>query len=190
MTEMENQKSNWLAIASFVLALVWVICCLSVIGIVLWIICWILALIFGIIALCKKQTKWAALTGTIVSGIFVVLSAVLCVILWNFVVKHSDVLVEPVKDFSAWVDANPDLAALMNNDEFSDKFEDLLDKKLKEKYGENYDTVEDFDWVLGIWEWLFDEMKDTLSNLATEFDPDIVINEWEKDNEALNVVEE
>ena len=180
MTEMENQKWNGLAIASFVLALVWIVCCLSVIWVVLWIICWILALIFGIIALCKKQTKWAALTGTIVSWIFVALSAVLCFILWNFVVKHSDVLVDPIVDFSAWVEANPELTTLMQNREFSDQFKEILDQKLKERFGEDYDDVEDVDWILGIWEWLFDEMKDTLSNLATEFDPDIVINEWEK----------
>lgn len=190
MTEKENQQSNWLAIASFVLALIWVACCLSIVGSILWIICFILALIFGIIALCKKQTKWAAWIGTIVSGIFLILSTILIVVAGSFVMKHSDVLVTPVTNFAAWVEENPEIATLLKDEKFSEQFEDLLENKLEEKYGENYQDIKDIDWALAIWGDLFEEMKWAITELAENYDVNAITDNWEKDNEELNIVEE
>lgn len=159
---------NWLAIASFVLALVWWFLCLTIIGGILWIICWILALIFGIVALCKKQTKWASILWIILSLLWMAIVVICTSVIWRFIVQHKDQFINPINDFSARVEENPEFAKLMENEDFSDKFEAAIQQRLQEKYWEEYSNINDIDWIMDIWDDLFEEMKNVATELAEQ----------------------
>ena len=159
---------NWLAIASFVLALVWWFLCLTIIGGILWIICWILALIFGIVALCKKQTKWASILWIILSLLWMAIVVICTTVIWRFIVQHKDQFMNPINDFSARVEENPEFAKLMEDEDFSDKFEAAIQQRLQEKYGEKYSDINDIDWIMDIWDDLFEEMKNVATELAEQ----------------------
>lgn len=167
---MEEKKTwwNWLAIASFVLALVWGLMCITVLLLPLWILCLVLALIFGIVALCKKQTKWASILWIIFSIIWMTLVAIWGTLIWKFVVQHKDQFVTPITNFSARVEENPEIAQLMENDEFSDKFEAAIQQRLQEKYGEKYSNIDSIDWMMDIWDDLFEEMINVATELAEQ----------------------
>lgn len=184
MTENGNNQSKGLAIASFVLALVWWVLCLTIIGAVLWIICWILAFIFGIVALCKKQdAKRASIIWIIISICWVAIFSVVTLFAGKFIAENKDQFLSPITEFSAWIEENPEIAALMEDEEFKAQFEATLEQRLKDKYGEDYENVEDLEWVFGVWEDLFEEMK----NIATE------LAEWNTialENPEEEVVEE
>lgn len=159
---------NWLAIASFVLALVWWFLCLTIIGGILWIICWILALIFGIVALCKKQTKWASILWIILSLLWMAIVVICTTVIWRFIVQHKDQFINPINDFSARVEENPEFAKLMEDEDFSDKFEAAIQQRLQEKYGEKYSDINDINWIMDIWDDLFEEMKNVATELAEQ----------------------
>ena len=72
----------------------------------------------------------------------------------------------PITEFAAWVEENPEIAKLMENEEFKTQFEDMLEQRLEEKYGEDYENIEDLEWVFGVWEGLFEEMKSIAMELA------------------------
>ena len=159
---------NWLAIASFVLALVWGFFCITLIWLPLGILCWVLAFIFGIIALCKKQTKRASILWIIFSLLWVVILAICTTVLWKFIVQHKDQFISPISEFSAWVDENPEIAALMENEEFSDKFEEALQQRLQEMYWDKYSDIDSIDWLMNIWWDMFEEMKNVATELAEQ----------------------
>lgn len=168
MPENENQKSNGLAIASFVLALVWGFLCLTLIWLPLGVLCWILALIFGIVALCKKQTKRASILWIIISLLWTIILVVCTSVIWKFIVQHKDQFMSPIAEFSAWVEENPEIAALMEDDEFSDKYEAAIKERLQEKYGEEFSNIDSIDWALSIWWDMFEEMKNVAIELAEQ----------------------
>ena len=168
MTENENQQSNWLAIASFVLGLIWSLLCLIIIGLPLWIICLILALIFGIIALCKKQAKRAWILWIIFSILWMIIVAVYTTVAWKFIFQHKEQFMNPITDFSARVEENPDIAALMENDEFSEKFDAVIEQRLQEKYWEKFSDIDSIDWIVDIRADLFEEMKNVATELAEQ----------------------
>ena len=168
MTENENQQSNWLAIASFVLGLIWSLLCLIIIGLPLWIICLILALIFGIIALCKKQAKRAWILWIIFSILWMIIVAVYTTVAWKFIFQHKEQFMNPITDFSARVEENPEIAALMENDEFSEKFDAVIEQRLQEKYWENFSDIDSIDWIVDIRADLFEEMKNVATELAEQ----------------------
>lgn len=174
MTENENNQSNGLAIASFVLALVWFLFLLiPFISCILW----ILALIFGIVALCKKQTKWASILWIIISIVW----AAITLVAWLFIGKF---IVNNVTDFATRIEENPDVAKLMEDKEFNDKFNEILEQRLSEKYGENGENIENIEDLGGFSEILnsvLEEAKATLIDLAEE--------EW-TDANALEMEEE
>lgn len=200
---MEN-KSNGLAIASFVLVLVWIFLCITIIlsqseisSLVLFplrVICILLSLIFGIIALCKKQTLWAALIGTIISGIITIFWIFTITAFWTFVLNHSDKIIDPIKDFATWAEENPEIANILNNDSVNDQFEDLLKQRMEEKYWEDFENVKDIDWILNVWASLFGEMESVLTELSANAwtviidNPDVMMID-EKDNEELNILD-
>ena len=167
---MEEKKTwwNWLAIASFVLALIWGFLCISLIWLPLWILCLILAFIFGIVALCKRQTKWASILGILFSVLWIAIITICTTAIWKFFVQHKDQIINPMTEFSARVDENPEIAALMEDEDFGDKFESILKEKLEEKYGNNYSDIKDLDWIFEIWEDVFEEMKNIATELAEQ----------------------
>lgn len=197
---MENKDTNWLAIASFILAIVWLFLCMTFIFGFLWIFCIILSLIFWIIALCKKQTLWAALTGTIISWIITLFSTVLIIIVSSFIYKHSDQLIDPISNFATWAQENPQYESLLNNEEVKEQFQTLLQERLESKYGKNFDDVNDVNWILSVWASLFEEMPSILlelseNNWSLEIWNNIETDFWneinnEKDNEELNILNE
>jgi len=157
-----ESESNGLAIVSFVLALVWVLFLLLPF---ISVICWILALIFGIVALCKKQKKWAWLTGCIISWFFLILTTIGAI----FVVKHSDELINPIIEHSSWLQKNPDIVSLMQDDDFNEKLENLLMDRLEWKYGEDLDNVEDLDDAFSmLWD-VFEEMRNAATELSNSY---------------------
>lgn len=149
-------ENNWFAIASLVLSIVWLILLISVIGTPLGIIAIILWLIFGIIALNKKQKKSTAITGIVISGIVLILSTVMTIVWIKFIQNNKDVLIDPVVNFSAMVAENPDLLILMNNDNFENEFESLFQIKMIEKFGSGFE-----------WKW-WDEIKNEIPGIFEE----------------------
>lgn len=194
-----EQKSNWLAIASFVLALIGALLCLSIIWSVFWIICLVLSFIFWIIALVKKQTPWAARIGTILSWISLVIGIIFIVFWWLFVARHSDTLISPVTEFSNFIKENPEYAKLMKDEQFSEKFEEILEQRMTEKYWEDYKNIDNLDWALEAYNTMFEEMKSIITELALQewvglsngqLPTSEIIdlnNEDEKDNNELNI---
>ena len=159
---------NWLAIASFVLALVWGFLCITVIWLPLWLLCLILAFIFGIVALCKRQTKWASILWILFSVLWIAIITICTTVIWKFFAQHKDQIINPMTEFSARVNENPEIAALIEDENLGDKFESILKEKLEEKYGNNYSNIQDLDWIFEIWEDVFEEMKNVATELAEQ----------------------
>jgi len=165
---MEEKKTwwNWLAIASFVLALVWGLLCIILIWLPLWVVCLVLALILGIAALCKKQTKRASILWIIISIFWMIIIFICSKFLLNLRNDHKDQIVTPVSEFAERVEANPNIAALMEDEKFSDIFEETLKQRFEEKYGEEFKNIESIDWLFDVrWD-VFEEMKDVATTLA------------------------
>ncbi|MBO4517245.1 hypothetical protein J5751_07695 [bacterium] len=62
--------------------------------------------------------------------------------LWD---EHKDQILTPVTEFSEWINNNPEIAALMEDEDLSDEFSEILKEKLEEKYGNNYSDIKDLD---------------------------------------------
>ena len=155
----EKQQSNWLAIASFVLALVGALLCLIVIGMPLWFICLVLALIFGVIALCKGQKARASILWVLIS---------LCVLIgWWILWKK---IAAPIIDFANRMEENPALWDLMSDKDFADQVKNNLTENLQEKYQDS-DDIKFFD----IWNEVFEDAKQNILELAEQ--------QWINENE-------
>jgi hypothetical protein len=59
--------------------------------------------------------------------------------------EHKDQIVTPIVEFSERVDANPEIAALMEDEKFSNIFEQTLKQKFEEKYKEEIKNIESID---------------------------------------------
>jgi hypothetical protein len=57
---------------------------------------------------------------------------------------------------------------MMKNEEFNNKFNEILEQRLTEKYGEDIKDIEDLDGLVEIWNSVFEEVKATLIDLAGE----------------------
>lgn len=192
MPETNEQKSNGLAIASFVLALVWGFFCITLIWLSLWILCRILSLIFGIVALSKRQTKRASILWIIFSLIWAAIVIICTTVVWKFVVQHKDQFMDPINEFTARVEENPELAKLMENEEFSDKFEEVLEQRLQEKYWKEYSDINDVNGLMTVWGDLFEEMKNIVTELAGQewiTNEELIINN-DEENEIIENDEE
>lgn len=165
MAENVENQSSWLAIASFVLALVW---CLLILIPFISIILWILAIIFGIVALCKKQVKWASILWIIISILWAAITLIVWLFVGKLIAENKDEFISPITEFSAWVEENPEVAALMEDKEFNEKFQSTLEQRLAEKYGEDYEDIEDLEGIFDIWGDLFEEMKNVATELAAQ----------------------
>jgi hypothetical protein len=63
----------------------------------------------------------------------------------KLIAENKDQILSPITEFSAWIEENPEIAALMEDEEFKDQFEAALEQRLKDKYGEDYENVEDLE---------------------------------------------
>lgn len=132
----KTEQKSGLSTASLVLAIVWLLLCLTIIWAFIWIPAAIVGLIFGIIALVKKQKKWMAIAWVIISWLVILITAWL-VIFWTiFVKKNSDVLLDPMMQFAETMKQDPELEELMQNPAFQSEFQYLFEQRMREKYGD------------------------------------------------------
>lgn len=132
--EKTEQKSG-LSTTSLVLAIVWLALCITVIGAIIWIPLAILALIFGIIALVKKQKKGTAIAGVIIWWLVTLIGLGLAIFGTIFVKNNADVLMDPIMEMSEMMKADPELEELMENPAFQAEFQYLLQQRITEKFG-------------------------------------------------------
>lgn len=85
--------------------------------------------------------------------------------LWD---EHKDQILTPVTEFSEWINNNPEIAALMEDEDLSDEFSEILKEKLEEKYGNNYSDIKDLDWIFDVWADTFKEMQIIATELAEQ----------------------
>lgn len=168
---MENptkQQSNWLAITSFILAIVWIIFLITIVFGRLWILCIILSLIFWIIAICKKQKPWAARIGTILSGIICIILTITCITLWRFFTKNSDKILAPIERFNAFIQENPDYQAYLIDNNLNADFQIKLQEKMKNLVVEsNYTDWSDLiNSLFEVRDNVFYEMENTIVEMA------------------------
>lgn len=163
MNNKKNQK-DWLSITSLVLSIVWALLCLSIIWAFIWLPAVVLWLIFGIIALVKKQKKWMAIAGLIISGLVITVFTIIISVWVIFLRKNADVLVEPIKEFSQIIKEDPELAELMNKQEFASEFEYEFKNRMIEKFWEDPDLESREDIKTQIPS-IFEEMKNLMLEL-------------------------
>ena len=125
MPENEGKETNNSAIASFILALLWAFLCLIIIWLPLGIICLILSVIFGIIALFKKQKLRAAILWLIIS--------ISILIYWVIVWRK---LITSAVDFYNWFRETPEIFELRKDKDYTDQLKDELEDRLKDKYSD------------------------------------------------------
>jgi len=164
----KKEQKDWLSIASLVLSIIWAILCLTVIGAILGVPLAIVALIFGIIALVKKQKKWMAIAGVIISGLIIVISIVVISIWVVFFKRNADVLMGPIKEFSQMIEQNPELTELMNKQEFANEFEYEFKNRMIEKFWTESEMENREDIKTQIPS-IFEEMKDVIMELKEKY---------------------
>ncbi len=163
MNKKKDQK-DWLSITSLVLSIIWAVLCLTIIGAILWIPLAVVALIFGIIALVKKQRKSIAITGIIISSLIILISIITVIIWVMFFKRNADVLVEPIKEFSQIIKENPELTELMNKKDFANEFEYEFKNRMIEKFWEDSEMESREDIKTQIPS-IFEDMKDLMFEL-------------------------
>ena len=164
MIKVEKQK-KWLALTSLILSIIGLLLSMTLIRLVLWFPIALVWLIFGIVALVKKQKKGLAIAGIVMSGIVVIMTAIFSF----FLIKYSDSIIEPIKEITALMENDPELAKLMTNKDFSNEFQTKLQEVLIQKLAtdtpsENWEN-EDTLWIPMIME----EMKNLLYDLKDEY---------------------
>ena len=160
----KKEKKDWLSITSLVLSIVWALLCLSIIWAFIWLPAVILWLIFGIIALVKKQKKWMAIAGVIISSLVIVVSIIVISIWVMFFRKNADVLIDPIKEFSQIIKEDPELAELMNKKEFANEFEYEFKNRMIEKFWDDAEMESREDIKTQIPS-IFEEMKNLMFEL-------------------------
>ena len=164
----KKEKRDWFSITSLVLSIVWALLCLSIVWIFIGLPAVIVWLIFGIIALVKKQKKIMAIVWISISSLVILISVSLMVIWIIFVRNNADVLIEPIKEFSQMIEQNPELSKLMSNEEFANEFEYEFKNKMIEKFGEETE-IDNRDEVKTQIPGIFEEMKSIMLELQEKY---------------------
>ena len=164
----KTEQKSGLSTTSLVLAIVWFVLCITLIGAIIWIPLAIAALIFGIIALVKKQKKWMAIAGVIIWGLVTLVWIGLAIFGTIFVRNNADVLLDPIMQMSEMIDEDPELEALMENPAFQAEFQYLFQQRMEEKFGD----MEDVEWWEESKEYIpqiFDEMQTLILELKEKY---------------------
>ncbi len=164
----KTEQKSGLSVTSLVLAIVWALLCLTVIWAFIWIPAAIVGLIFGIIALVKKQKKWMAIAWVIISWLVVLTTAWLIIFGTIFVKKNSDVLLDPMMEFSETMKQDPELEELMKNPAFQSEFQYLFEQRMREKFAD----LEDIDGREEGKEYIpeiFEEMESVMIGLKEKY---------------------
>ncbi|HRX63790.1 MAG TPA: DUF4190 domain-containing protein [Candidatus Absconditabacterales bacterium] len=162
----KEQKSG-LSVASLVISIVALVLCITIIGAVLGVPLAIVALIFGIIALVKKQNKGMAIAGTIISGLVILVTILLAIFGTIFIKKNADVF-NPIVEFGQMMEADEELTELMKNPEFQSEFEYLMETRMVEKY-ENVEEIEGREQAKQEIPGIFEEMEQIVLELKEKY---------------------
>jgi len=165
-TKKQDQKS-WLSTTSLVLSIVWAVLSLTIVGAILWIPASIVALIFGIIALVKKQKRWTALAGVIISWFVTLVTIVILTVGIVFLRNNADTILNPIMEFSEMMENDPEFAALMENPEFANEFEYVFKSRLVEKFGTG--EIENLSDIKSTFPLIFDEIKSVMLELKEKY---------------------
>jgi len=168
MIAKNKEQKSWLSVASLILGIVWLVLCVTVIGAPVGIPVAILALIFGIIALVKKQKKGMAVAGVIISWLVVLASVATIIVSTIFIKNNSDVLIDPIMWFSEMMENDPELEELMENPEFRAEFEYLFEMKIIENFGEEENVENRWEAKTKI-PMIFEEMESVLLELKEKY---------------------
>jgi len=163
----KEQKSG-LSVTSLILAIVWGLLCLTIIWAFIWVPAAIVGLIFGIIALVKKQKKWMAIAWVIISWLVILITAWLIIFWTIFVKKNSDVLLDPMMQFAETMKQDPELEELMQNPAFQSEFQYLFEQRMREKYGNLEEIDGREEWKQYIPE-IFEEMESVMLWLKEKY---------------------
>lgn len=162
------EKKSGLSVTSLVLSIVWALLCLTIIWALIWIPVAIVGLIFGIIALVKKQKKWMAIAWVIISWLIVLITIWLTIFGTIFLKKNSDILLDPMVEFSEMMKQDPELAELMQNPAFQSEFQYLFEQRMREKYGDLEEIDGREEWKQYIPE-IFEEMESIMLWLKEKY---------------------
>lgn len=143
-TKNKDQKA-WLSTASMVLSIIWLVLCLTVIWAFLWVPLALLWLIFGIIALVKKQKKGMAIAWVIIWWLVTLITIAIVIFGTIFIKNNADVILDPIMEMSEMMENDPELADMMNDPIIQAEFEVLFKERLIERFGEDFGENEKFE---------------------------------------------
>ena len=140
-----TKQKSWLSTTSLVLSIIWLVLFITIIWALLWIPIAIVGLIFGIIALIKKQKKWTAIAWIIIGGIVTLIAIVVVIFGAIFLRNNADVIIAPITEMADMMKNDPELATMMNDPAIQEEFETIFEKRLTEKFGEDFANDENFE---------------------------------------------
>lgn len=167
MNTTQTEQKSGLSTTSLVLAIVWLVLCITIIGALVWVPLAIAALIIWIIALVKKQKKWTAIAGIIISWFVILVTIIIVTVGFVFLKNNADTILNPIMEFSEMMKNDPELAALMQNPEFANEFEYIFKSRLTEKLGTA--EIENLSEIKSIFPMMFDEMKNVMLELKDKY---------------------
>ena len=165
--EILQQKKSGLSITSFILSVLGLFLCMTIIGVIIGVPFALLGLIFWIFALAYKQTKGLAIVGVVIGWLITVFAATILTIAATFVNNNKDVLLEPMKNFSQLMKDDPQVVMTMQDARFQADFKPLFLSNLSWKVDlEKDDTWEDMRVMLPV---MYQEMVNTIMQLKNKY---------------------
>jgi len=168
MSKRKSGQKTWLSITSFVLSLVWLLLALTIIGALLWVPLALAGLVFGIIALVKKQKKWLAIAGVVIWGLVTLITATILIVWTIFLRNNSEIIVDPIMEIAEMLENDTELATMMNDPIIQEEFERTLVEKLTVIFAEDIedgDKKKSRDEIKPMIPIIFDEMENVMLEL-------------------------
>lgn len=165
--------SNWLAIASMVCAIVGWLFTLTIIGAILWIPLMIIAFVLWVIVVVdKKAWKWMAIVGIVIP----VIAWIVTLIGGYFIGRVVQDLALPIEEFAQELDQmienDPELATLMEDEEFEKQVAELTEEKIKELMTDKFNGEDDsfnMGVITEVVELGLESYKESLNELKVEY---------------------
>lgn len=171
MSKKKTEQKAWLSITSFVLSLVWLLLALTVIWALFGVPLAIVGLVFGIVALIKKQKKGLAIAWVIIGWIVTLITIAIVIFGTIFLKNNADVIIAPITEMAEMMKNDPELATMMNDPAIQEEFETIFEKRLIEKFWEDFTNNEEFESREDIKTKIpviFDEMEKVMLELKEE----------------------
>ena len=154
-----TKKSSWLAIASLVCTIIWIVLTISLIWIIIGIPLLIIWFILWVIAIFKKQKLWMSITSTILSWI------ILTLIIWLITILSS--VLEPIKwfifDIESKIQSDSELQVLLQQDEFSEALSNNIETSMMIFFinPENIENITVEKWISIFFSKIIEELDNT-----------------------------